>query len=132
VDQIVSTQPGLIPQMADFPTSNGIWGTMIFCNHVTNFVYVCLMRNFTLAETLLAKRAYEKVLAQAGCTAKHYHANYGRFSDEGFHQDITDKGQSITFCGVGTHHQNGIIENRNTQFTLGACTLLLHGMHHWP
>ncbi len=58
--------------------------------------------------------------------------NNGRFSDKSFPQDITDKGQSITFCGVGVHHQNGKIENRNKQLTLGACTLLLHGMHHWP
>jgi hypothetical protein len=90
------------------------------------------MQNFTLAETLLAKHAYKKVLAQAGQTAKHYHANNGRFSDKGFHQDITNKGQSITFCGVGVRHQNGIIKNRNKQLTLGACTLFLHGMRHWP
>jgi hypothetical protein len=30
------------------------------------------------------------------------------------------------------HHQNGIIENRNKQITLGACTLLLHSIRHWP
>ncbi len=59
VYQIVSAQPGLIPQMAGFPTSNRIWGTTIFCNHVSNFVYVHLMQNFTLVETLLAKHAYE-------------------------------------------------------------------------
>ncbi len=88
IDQIVSAQPGLIPWMAGFPTSNRIWGTTFFCNHVSNFVYVHLMRNFTLAETLLAKHAYEKVLVKAGRTAKHYHADNGRFSDKGFHQDI--------------------------------------------
>eukprot|EP00957_Ditylum_brightwellii_P053413 4047959-Ditylum_brightwellii.AAC.1 len=38
----------------------------------------------------------------------------------------------ITFCGVGAHHQNGIIENKNKTFTLGACTLFLHGMRYWP
>ena len=81
---------------------------------------------------MLAKSAYEKLLHLAGRTAKHYHADNGRFSDKGFHQDINDKGQSISFCGVGAHHQNGIIENRNKQLTLGARTLLLHGMRHWP
>ena len=132
VDQIVLAQPGLIPQMPGFPTSNRIWGPKIFCNHFSNFVYAHLMHNFTLEETLLTKRAYMKVQAQAGCTAKHYHANNGSFSDKGFHQDITNKGQSITFCGVGVHHQNVIIENRNKQLTLGVRTLLFYGMHHWP
>jgi hypothetical protein len=132
VNQIVSAQPGLIPQMAGFLASDRIWGTTNFCDHASNFVYVQLMRNFTLEETLLANRAYEKVLKQAGRTALHYHADNGRFTDKGFHKDINDKGQEITFCGVGAHHQNGIIENRNKQLTLGARTLLMHGMRHWP
>jgi hypothetical protein len=132
VDQIVLVQPGLIPQMAGFFASDWIWGTTIFCNHFSNFVYVHLMWNFTLEETLQAKRAYEKVLAQAGRRAKHYHADNGRSSDRSLHQDVDDKGQSISFCGVGAHHQNGIIENRNKQLTLGARTLLMHGIRHWP
>ena len=37
VDQIVSAQPGLIPQMAGFLTSDRIWGTTNFCDHVSNF-----------------------------------------------------------------------------------------------
>ena len=44
VDQIVSAQPGLIPQMAGFPTSDRIWGTTNFCDHVSGFIYVHLMR----------------------------------------------------------------------------------------
>ena len=122
VDQIVLAQPGLIPQMSGFPTSNRIWGTTHFCDHASNFVYIHLMRNFILKETLLAKtkRAYEKILKQAGHTAKHYHADDGCFSDKGFHNDIDDKGQELTFCGVGAHHQNGIIENCNKQLTLGV------------
>jgi hypothetical protein len=118
--------------MAGFLTSNRIWGTTNFCNHVSNFVYVHLMRNFALAGTLLGKRAYKKVLAQAGCTAKHYHTENGCFLDKGFHQDIDDIGQTISFWGIGAHHRNGIIENCNKQLTLGARTLLMHGMQHWP
>jgi len=110
--------------MAGFLTSDHIWGTMNFCDHASNFVNVHLMRNFTLKETLLAKRAYEKVLKQAGQTAQHYHADNSCFTDKGFHKDIDDKGQEITFYGVGAHHQNGIIENRNKQLTIG--------MRHWP
>jgi hypothetical protein len=132
VNQIVSAQPGLIPQMSGFPTSDCIWGTTSFCDHTSDFVWVHLMRNFTLEETLRAKRAYEKILKQAGCTAKHYHVDNSRFSDKGFHKDINDKGQELTFCGVGAHHQNRIIENCNKQLILGMHTLLLHGLRHWP
>ena len=58
INQIVSAQPGLIPQMAGYLTSARIWGATTFCDHVTDYVYVHLMKSFTLEETLLAKTAY--------------------------------------------------------------------------
>jgi len=132
MDQIVSAQPGLIPQMTGFLTSKRIWGCTTFVDHVTDYVYVHLMRDFTLAETLLAKASWEKLLAQAGHAVTHYHADNGRFADNGFIADINKKDQKLTFCGVGAHHQNGIIENKNKVLTQGARTLLLHGMRMWP
>ena len=132
VDQIISAQPGLIPQMSGFLTSERLWGVTTFVDHVTDFVYVHLMRDMTLEETLLAKQAFEKVMAQAGHDVKHYHADNGRFADKGFIDAINTKDQKITFCGVGAHHQNGIVENKNKMITLGARTLLLHGMRMWP
>ena len=38
----------------------------------------------------------------------------------------------LTFCGVGAHHQNVIIENKNKVITTGTQTLLLHGIRMWP
>jgi hypothetical protein len=40
--------------------------------------------------------------------------------------------QSITFCGVGGHHQNGIAERKIKELTLGARTLLLHAKRKLP
>ena len=74
----------------------------------------------------------EKVMAQAGRNAKHYYADNGRFVDNGFIYAVNTKDQKIKFCGLGDHHQNGIIENRNKMLTLGSRTLLLHGMRMWP
>eukprot|EP00957_Ditylum_brightwellii_P172958 13168068-Ditylum_brightwellii.AAC.1 len=70
--------------MAGYLTSNRIWGVTTLCNHVSNYIYVHLMRNFTLAKTILTKTAYEKLLARANRWVKHYHADNGRFSDNGF------------------------------------------------
>ena len=53
----------------------------------------------------------EKVMAQEGRYVKHYHADTGRFADNGFIDVINTKDQKITFCGVGARHQYGIIEN---------------------
>lgn len=63
---------------------------------------------------------------------KHYHDDNGRFSDNGFIDDINQKDQKITFCGVGSHHQNSIVENKNKILNTGARMLLLHDMIMWP
>ena len=74
----------------------------------------------------------EKVMAQAGQTVKHYHANNSRFADNGFINAVNGKDQKITFCGVGAHHQNGIMENENKILTTEGHTILLHGRQMWP
>ena len=118
--------------MSGFLTNQRLWGATIFVDHVSDYVYVHLMRDLSLAETLLAKEAMEKVMAQAGRTVTHYHADNGRFADNGFVDAVNTKSQKLTFCGVGAHHQNGIIENKNKILTTGAITLLLHGIRMWP
>jgi hypothetical protein len=60
VDQIISARLGLIPQMAGFLTSKRIWGCTTFVDHVGNYIYAHLMKDFTTNETLLAKLALEK------------------------------------------------------------------------
>ena len=90
------------------------------------------MRDLSPAETFLSKAAMEKTMDQAGRNVLHYHADNGGFSENGFVEAINSKDQQITFCGVGTHHQNGIAENKNKLLTNGARTLLLHGIRMWP
>jgi hypothetical protein len=81
IDQIVSSQPGLIPQMSVFLTSERYFGATTIVDHVSDYVYVHLMRNLRLEETLIVKRSWEKILNFAGHTAKHYQADNGRFAD---------------------------------------------------
>ena len=45
---------------------------------------------------------------------------------------VNESNQTITFCAVGAHHQNGIVERRIKELTLIARTLLLHAIWHWP
>jgi hypothetical protein len=52
----------------------------MFCNHVSDFVYVHLIQDFTVNETILLVKAFEKVPAQANRTVKHYHGNNGMFA----------------------------------------------------
>jgi len=104
----------------------------IFVDHFSDHVYVYLMKDLMLSETLLAKHAYEHFLALLGIESKAYHADNGRFADKGFRDDCTSSNQMITFCGVGSHHQNGIAERKIKDITLGGRTLLLHAKRMFP
>jgi hypothetical protein len=62
-------------------------------------------------------------------TSNRYHADNGCFADKGICDDCSKHGLVISFCGVGSHHQNGIAEHKIKDLTLGARTLLLHAKH---
>ena len=85
------------------------------------------MRYLSPSETLITKSEMEKIMAQSGQTNKHYHDDKSIFADNGFVDAINEKNQKLTFCGVGTHHQNGIIENKNKM--LNRCKKYPHDWH---
>jgi hypothetical protein len=84
MDQMVSAQPGLIPQMAGSSTNLCIWGATIFVDHFLNYVYVALMNDLTLDETLLAKSSFERHANGGGVNVNSYQANIAWFADAGF------------------------------------------------
>jgi hypothetical protein len=118
--------------MSGFLTSCRIWGRTTVFDHARDFVFVHLMRDFTVDETILAVKAFEKVMAQANCTVKHYHPNNDAFAHKGFLDKVNRKAQKITFHAVGAYHHYGIIENKNKMLTLATRTLLLHDIRMWP
>ncbi len=77
MDQLVSAQPGLIPQMAGFLMNLCIWSATIFVDHFSDLVYVALMHDLTLDKTLLAKTSFERFASNGGETINSYRANNG-------------------------------------------------------
>ena len=90
------------------------------------------MQNFGLDETLLAKSSYEWHATEGGVSINSYRADNGCFADAGFQKAIKESNQTITFCAVGAHHQNGIVKQRIKELTLISWTLLLHAKGHCP
>ncbi len=89
-------------------------------DHHSDHVYVFLMRDLTLNETMLAKHAYEQLLSSIGVTSKIYHADNGQFANKGFCDDCASCNQVINFCGIGSYHKNGIAEQKNKEWMLGG------------
>ena len=59
---------------------------------------------------MAAKLAFEPDVASAGVNIKAYHMDNGRFKDKWFMEYVEDNIKDTTYCWVGDHHQNGIME----------------------
>ena len=81
---------------------------------------------------MAAKWTFEKFARSCGVQVRAYRADNGRFGEQAFRDECALQEQSIIFCGVGAHHQNGIAEACVKVSTLGARTLLLHAQRLWP
>ena len=110
VDQLEATEPGLIAQMKGIPTKHRYRYATVFIDHYSNLSYVHLMKTLTSEETLEAKRSFESWSWDKGVRIQHYHVDNGRFVDKAFIAHATKAGQTITFCGVNAHWQNGRAE----------------------
>ena len=131
-DQIVSAQPGLVPQEKGTPTRVRVWGATVFIKCAMNWVKFKLMQDASGKSTLEAKHAFERDCTTRGVTPNRYHADNGRLAENMFKDNCKAKLQSLTFCGVGAHQENGIAESNIKHLTLAARTMLLHAQRHRP
>ena len=82
--------------------------------------------------TTEAKEAYDRLALSYNVTNLHYHADNGLFDTAAFKTSIKHANQTLSFCGVNAHHQNGKAERRIGDVTTGTRTSLLHASHRWP
>ena len=131
-DQMISPFGGMIPQMKGRLMRARYYAATIFVDHYSDYTYVHLMQDTTADSTIEAKNAYESLLASYGRNVRKYHADNGRYAEKAFMQDVKDKNQQISYCGVGSHHQNGIAERRIKSLGEDATSMLAHGQFMWP
>ena len=132
VDQLESTTPGFIAQFKGVLTKDQYRASTVFVDHFSRFIYIHLQRGLTSAETVQAKRAFEAFAQAHGATIKHYHCDNSRFADNAYLEHVTKSGQTISYCGVNAHFQNGIAEKRIRDLQERTRKKLLHAKARWP
>ncbi|KAL7565945.1 hypothetical protein ACA910_008403 [Epithemia clementina (nom. ined.)] len=132
VDQLESTTAGFIAQLKGGITKQRYKYATIFVDHHSRVSFVFLQRTLTSADTVAAKKAWERWAAERDVRILHYHADNGRFADNGFIQHCADHNQSISYCGVNAHFQNGIAEKRIRDLQEATRTALVYALHKWP
>ena len=131
VDQMESAVPGLIAQMKGFITKSRYNIATVYVDHFSGLSYVYIQKGSTVAETVEGKRAFERYAKNHGINIRHYHADNGIFEAQGFQDALANDGQTITYCGVNAHHQNGRAEKKIRDLQELARTMLLHAQHRW-
>ena len=101
-------------------------------DHASGHSYTHLQKACTNEESVAAKKEYKRIVHSNGVPIKAYHADNGIFAEKAFRDEVVACNQDITYCAVGAHHQNGIIERHIGELTAGTRMNLLHAQRRWP
>jgi hypothetical protein len=131
VDQIESPTPGLVGQLKGVPTRARYRVATVFIDTYSSVSYVHLQQTTNAAETLEAKRQFENFARLYGVEISHYHADNGRFIENIWRDDIKEMRQTMSYSGVGAHHENGVVEKRIRDLQDLTRTSLIHAATWW-
>ena len=131
MDQLESNTPGFIAQLKGKLTQQRYHYATVFVDQYSGYTFVHLQRRITSEETVQAKHAFERAAEQRGVKILHYHADNGRFVDNAFIADCNAQRQSLSYCGVNAHFQNGIAERRIRDLQEQTRTCMLYAMNKW-
>jgi hypothetical protein len=132
IDHVISAQPGLVPRLDGRHTRDRINSGCVFFDHYSGYSYTHLQTSVDNDQTLAAKLGFERLAASHGVDIKAFHADNGIFAEKVFRDDVSNSNQTISYCAVGAHHQNGLVERHIGTLTHGARTNLLHAQRRWP
>lgn len=131
-DQFEAGVPGIVPTTKGLPTSM----TYKFCNfwidHSSKFLYVTMHPTKDSKELLRSKSDFESFSRQHGVNLCSFRADNGVYASASIRASCSNANQSLTYCGVGSHWQNGLAERAIGTIQATARTILLHAMAKWP
>jgi hypothetical protein len=134
VDQLESPTLGFIGQIKGILTIKRYKAATVFIDHFSQLTFVFLQLLTGADKTVKAKMAFEAYASLHGVTVRHYHADNGRFAENLWLDAVENHRprQTISFCGVGAHHQNGIAKKKIRDLQENARTMMLHYSVRWP
>ena len=134
VDQLESPTPGFIGQIKGILTIKRYRAATVFVDHFSQLTFCYLQFSTGAEETVQAKKAFEAYANLHGVTIRHYHADNGRFAENLWLDAVQEHRprQTISFCGVGAHHQNGVAEKKIRDIQENARTMMMHASLRWP
>ena len=110
MDQYSTSTPGRLLHNRDGSRSLKYVGGTLFVDHASGYIHIHNQVSMRAGNTLVGKRNFEAIARDCGVKLKSFHADNHPFGAAEFMEDIELQGQTVTFSGVGAHHQNGAAE----------------------
>ena len=132
IDQLVLSMPGLIGQINRFLAHTRYHYATMFLDHFSDCPYIVMQNMLMGEETIRAKANYEGPVCRHGVIMKHYQTDNWIFAGTAFQENVRAQRQTMSYCGVGEHHQNGRIEKLIRDLKDHGKTVLLHAQQRWP
>ena len=131
IDQLTVSMPGLIRQIRGFSSHAKYHYATVILDHFSDCPYIMMQKVLMGEETIRAKANYEGHVCRHGVIVKHNHTNNGIFTGGAFQEDVRAQRQTMSYCGVGVHHQNGHVEKLFRDLQDHGRTVLLHTQQRW-
>jgi hypothetical protein len=135
VNQMESPTPGFVGQIKCWLTAKRYPAATVFVDHYSQLTFAYMQFSTGAEETVNAKMAFEAFAAQFSMMVRHYHANNSQFAEITMWVKAVNKHQpqqTMSFCGIGAHHQNGIAKKKIQDIQENARTMMLHPAINWP
>jgi hypothetical protein len=132
VDQLQSSTPGYVDVFKGKPATAKYHAASVYVDHASRYTYIKCHFSTGSQEALEGKYRFEQMAATHGVKVKAYRADNGIMACHDFVQHVNVNQQTISYCGVNAHGQNGIAERSIRTVCDRARTMLLHAMEHWP
>ena len=129
---MIAGSPGLVPFTSGRPSRHHYNTVTMWADHFSRFLYAHCQEDAMIKSTLESKVAFESFTKWYNICIKHIHSNNGVFATRVFKEHVDASDQNQSFCGVGTHWQNGIVECFIGVIMTRARTMLFHTMAMWP
>ena len=131
MDQLESNTPGFIAQLKGKLTQQQYNYDTVFVDQFSGYTFIYLQYRIMSKETVKAKHAFESPAEQCSVKILHYHADNGRFTDNALIADYNAQQQSLSYCGINAHFQNGITKRCIRDLQEETRTSMLYAMNKW-
>lgn len=133
VDQYLCHVRGRLPHTKGRePIASRYTGGTLFVDHASTYMFIHHQVSLGMPETITGKHLFEHEAKLNSTKIKAYRADNHPFAAEEFVQDTKLEHQTVTYSGVGAHHQNGVAERGLQTITTWARAMMMHQLIHWP